>query len=208
MKDNLTEIVFLLDKSGSMETLKQDTIGGFNSFIEEQKKQQKENNDEVIFSTIFFDHNYHIDVTRLPIQDVPELSMHNYRPNGMTAYYDALGKSIVDIGNILNMTPENDRPSKVLFVVMTDGEENSSKTYNGTDIKNMIKHQEEKYNWKFIFMGANIDAELVAHDIGISNYSNFDFTPQGIYSSYTELSKCTSNYRSTGVLDQMPENIT
>lgn len=203
MKQGLTEIVFLLDMSGSMDVMQEEAINGFNAFLKEQQNTEG----EAQLTLILFDDRYIVKYDGVNIKDVCELNDRIYQPYGMTAYYDALGRTIRDVGLRLHNTPEDLRPEKVVFAILTDGEENASKEYKAKSIKEMIKHQEEKYNWKFIFLAANQDAFKSADNIGIGNYSNVGFTPQGIINTYSTLSKGISNYRSSGVLDQMPEDI-
>jgi uncharacterized protein YegL len=159
----LTEIVFILDRSGSMEDLTQDTIGGFNSMIQKQKEQKV----NAIVSTVLFDHEALVLHDRIKIADVPEMTNKEYWARGMTALYDAVGSSIKHIGNIHKYAREEDVPNKTLFVITTDGMENSSKVYTLSKIKKMIENQKNKYNWEFIFLGADIDAISAAREIGI-----------------------------------------
>ena len=144
MKNDLTELVFILDMSGSMGRLTSDTIGGYNSLIKEQKKQKG----DAIVTTILFDDRY-------------------YKPLGMTAMLDAVGRTINSIGQKLAETPEEERPATVMVTIITDGLENASKEYTWEAVQGMIKHQREKYSWIFTFIGANIDVEKVSSDLGI-----------------------------------------
>lgn len=159
----LTEIVFILDRSGSMEDLTQDTIGGFNSMIQKQKDQ----NVNAIVSTVLFDHEAVVLHDRVKIADIPAMTAKEYWARGTTALYDAVGSSIKHIGNIHKYAREEDVPNKTLFVITTDGMENSSKVYTLSKIKKMIENQKNKYNWEFIFLGADIDAISAAREIGI-----------------------------------------
>jgi uncharacterized protein YegL len=203
MKKDLTEIIFLLDMSGSMSIMKTEAINGFNTLINDQKKQEG----EAQLTLVLFDDRYIVQYDGVDIKDVSELTEEIYQPLGMTAYFDALGKTISSVGSRLNDTPEELRPEKVIFAIMTDGQENASREYTSETIKERIKHQEEKYSWNFIFLAANQDAFKSADDIGISNFSNIAFTPQGVDNMYSTLSRGISNYRSTGVVCQMPEDI-
>lgn len=164
MRVNLTEIVFILDRSGSMSGLESDTIGGFNSMI---AKQQKEDG-EAIVSTVLFDDVSDVIHDRVAIGDVKKLSEDDYYVRGCTALLDAVGGAIHHIGNVHKYAREEDRPEKTLFVITTDGLENASRNYTFKDIKKMIERQKEKYNWEFLFLGANIDAIEVAGNMGIS----------------------------------------
>lgn len=154
MKKGKVEIVAILDKSGSMRGLEEDTIGGFNSFIKAQKNVDGECN----VSLYLFDHEYDEIYSGLSLDEVPELTNEVYFPRGATALLDAVGKTINSVGNRLSNTPEEERPEQVIFIITTDGIENSSLEFDKSKILDMVNHQTEKYNWEFIFMGANIDA--------------------------------------------------
>jgi len=164
MNNNLTEIVFILDRSGSMSGLEADTIGGFNSLI---KKQQKEDG-EAYVSTVLFDDRTEVIHDRVKINDVKPITDKEYYVRGCTALLDAVGEAIHHIGNVHKYAREEDRPAKTFFVITTDGMENSSRKYNYKEVKHMIERQKEKYNWEFLFLGANIDAAEVAETMGIS----------------------------------------
>ncbi len=165
MRENLTELVFILDRSGSMGGLESDTIGGFNSMI---KKQQKEEG-EAIVSTVLFDDQCDVIHDRVEIGKVKKLTDKDYYVRGCTALLDAVGSAIHHIGNVHKYAREEDRPAKTLFIITTDGLENASKHYRIEEVKKMIKRQKEKYNWEFLFLGANIDAIEVAGSMGISS---------------------------------------
>lgn len=199
MKENLTEIVFIIDKSGSMFNLADDTVGGFNSFIENQKKEPG----EAKLTTVLFDTRYDIIHDGEDIQNVKPLTKKEYCPVGMTALYDALGSTINRVGRRLCETPEEQRPSKVIFVVTTDGLENASSEYTRSQVKDMITHQTEKYSWEFMFLGANIDAEEAATEIGISASmtSAYNATSVGTTALYSTVSKAVSGYRCCGSVD-------
>lgn len=168
MKKNLTEMVFILDKSGSMSSLENDTIGGFNSMIAKQKQEEG----EAYVTTVLFDDRYKMLHDHINIQDVPELTNQEYYARGMTALLDAVGRTVNSVGERLNNTPEEERPEKVIVIITTDGLENASREFTKKAIKEMIEHQQEKYSWTFIFLGANMDAVSEAADLGISaNYS-------------------------------------
>lgn len=174
---NLTEIVFVLDRSGSMAGLESDTIGGFNSML---KKQQKEEADALV-STVLFDHESVVLHDRVPLKDIKPLTEEDYEVRGSTALLDAVGDSVKHIKNIHKYAREEDRPSKTLFIITTDGMENSSVRFNFREIKKLIEKQKEN-GWEFIFLGANIDAVEVAEHIGISakRAVNFHNDSQGI----------------------------
>ena len=170
---NLTEVVFILDRSGSMSGLESDTIGGFNSTIENQKKSE----DEVLVSTVLFDHESVVLHDRVPIAEIKPMTEEDYQVRGSTALLDAIGDAIRHIKNVHKYAREEDKPAKTLFVITTDGMENSSRRYSYKEIKALVKKQQEKNGWEFLFLGANIDAIDVAGSIGISarravNYHN------------------------------------
>jgi len=199
MKNNLTEIVFILDRSGSMSRLVEDTIGGFNSFIKTQKKEVG----EAVLTTILFDDQYEILHNGVDIKDVKPMTTKEYSARGMTALLDAIGKTINNVGDRLNKTNEDDKPSKVIFVITTDGQENTSKEFKQSQIKKMIEHQTNTYNWQFLFLGANIDAVGTAQSFGISGQfaSNYTANSVGTDSLYTSLSRGISNYRGKGAME-------
>ena len=164
MKKNLTEIVFILDRSGSMGGLEQDTIGGFNSMIEKQKKEDG----EAYVSTVLFDNHQEVIHDRVNLQEIQPMTDREYYVRGSTALLDAIGGTIHHIGNIHKYAREEDRPEKTMFVITTDGMENASRKYDYNRVKAMIERQKEKYGWEFIFLGANIDAAKEAARFGIS----------------------------------------
>lgn len=194
MNTNLTEIVFILDRSGSMGTLVSDTIGGYNEFI----KKQKELPGEAVLTTVLFDDKYELLHDRVNIKDVKDITHKEYYVRGTTALLDAIGKTINSVGGrFANMT-ENERPSKVIFVITTDGQENASKEFNLTRINEMITHQTDKYSWQFIFLGANIDAVSVGNSLGITMSANYSADSGGTRSLYSTISNATESYRSSG----------
>ena len=159
----MTELVFILDRSGSMSGLERDTIGGFNSMIEKQKKEEG----EAVVSTVLFDNESVVIHDRLPLDKVPRMTEEEYFTRGCTALLDALGGAIHHIGNVHKYEREEDRPEKTLFVITTDGMENASRKYTYEKLKGMIERQKEKYGWEFLFLGANIDAAKEAARFGI-----------------------------------------
>ena len=194
MKENLTEIVFILDQSGSMQPLTDDTIGGFNSYVEEQKKEPG----EAYLTTVLFDDTYTILHDHINLKDVPSLTDHEYHPMGMTALMDAIGKTINNVGHRLANTPEEERPSHVIFVITTDGYENASREFTRAQVKKMIEHQQEKYSWQFLFLGAGIDAYKEASSIGIGGVHTMSVTAnsigtQNVYCSVSNASKSIRN---------------
>lgn len=159
----MIELVFILDKSGSMQGLEKDTIGGFNSMIERQKKEEG----EALVSTILFNEESKAIHDRVSIKDVPKLTEKEYYVEGCTALLDAVGGAIKHIGNIHKYARKEDVPDKTLFVITTDGMENASRRYGYKEVKRLITNQREKYGWEFIFLGANIDAEGEGEKFGI-----------------------------------------
>lgn len=196
MRANLTELVFILDRSGSMSGLESDTIGGFNSMIE---KQQKEDG-EAYVSTILFDDRCDVLHDRVKIEDVKKMTSEDYFVRGCTALLDAVGGAINHIGNIQKYAREEDRPAKTLFVITTDGLENASRRYSFKDVKRMIERQKEKYNWEFLFLGANIDAIEVAGYMGIRSdrAANFHSDSVGTALNYEVLEEAVSTIRHCG----------
>ena len=164
MKQNLTELVFILDRSGSMSGLESDTIGGFNSMIAQQKREYG----ECFVSTVLFDSESEVLHDRVKLADVPAMTDRDYTVRGCTALLDAIGGAIRHIGNIHKYARAEDVPAKTMFVITTDGMENASRRYTHDKIKAMIERQKEKYGWEFLFLGANIDAVSVANTIGIA----------------------------------------
>ena len=163
MKKNLTEIVFILDRSGSMAGLEKDTIGGFNAMLEKQKREEG----RVLVSTVLFDHEQQVIHDRVDICRMEPMTEREYFVRGCTALLDAVGGAIHHIGNVHKYAREEDRPEKTLFVITTDGMENASKHYTYEKVKTMITRQQEKYGWEFLFLGANIDAAREAARFGI-----------------------------------------
>ncbi|MBQ7082054.1 MAG: VWA domain-containing protein [Oscillospiraceae bacterium] len=163
MKNNVTELVFILDKSGSMAGLEKDTIGGFNAMIEKQKKEDG----ACYVSTVLFSDESQMLHDRLPLEQVPQMTDRDYEVCGCTALLDAIGDCIRHIENIHKYARAEDLPAHTLFVITTDGQENASHRYTGEKIKKMIGRQKEKYGWEFLFIGANIDAVATASRYGI-----------------------------------------
>jgi uncharacterized protein YegL len=199
MKDDLTEIVTILDRSGSMERLVNDTIGGYNNFIEEQKKLPGEAN----VTTVLFDDKYSVLHDRVNLKNVNPITSKEYFVRGLTALLDAVGKTINNIGAKLSAMNEADRPSKVIVLIITDGEENSSKEFTKEQIKQMVETQQNIYKWKFLFFGANIDSFSAASSIGIHAESTVDFSANdiGVNSVYNAMSLAATSYRATGNID-------
>lgn len=164
MKKNLTEMVFILDKSGSMSGLEADTIGGFNSMIERQKKEAG----EALVSTVLFSSESRVIHDRVDLQKVEPMTGKQYYVGGCTALIDAIGGAIHHIGNVHKYARDEDRPEHTIFIITTDGMENASHRYTSDEVKAMVKRQKEKYGWEFLFLGANIDAVETAAHFGIS----------------------------------------
>jgi uncharacterized protein YegL len=199
MKNDLTEIVFILDRSGSMHGLEKDTIGGYNAFVESQKKVEG----KARMTTVLFDDQYELLYSGRNIQEVRALTGKEYFTRGSTALLDAIGKTITDVGRRLKETPEDQRPSKVLFMITTDGYENASRKYSYKEINDMITLQRERYSWEFIFMGANIDAAKEAVNLGIDpqNARRFGDSAEEIKVLYAEADQVTRAYRSAEQMD-------
>lgn len=193
MRKNLTEIVFILDRSGSMRGLEADTIGGYNSLIEKQKLEEG----EAIVSTVLFDDLQEVLHDRVDIQNIAPITEKEYYVRGCTALLDAVGGSIHHIGNVHKYAREEDRPEKTLFIITTDGMENSSHRYTFDKVKRMVERQKEKYGWEFLFLGANIDAIEVAGRFGINadRAVNYECDSKGTEVNYRALSKAVSRVR-------------
>jgi hypothetical protein len=192
MRQDLTDITVLLDRSGSMENIRQDMEGGFNSFVEEQRKLPG----NCSLTLIQFDDRYEREYTK-PLAEVPPL---NLVPRGWTALLDAIGRAINETGERLAVLPESERPAKVIFVIITDGHENASQIFPRHKIAEMIAHQREKYAWQFLFLGANQDAIATGGSMGISAGSSLTYSANavGTRSSYDSLSACVSTMRTQG----------
>ena len=195
MKTNLTELVFILDRSGSMSGLESDTIGGYNALL----KKQKEEPGEAIITTVLFDDNYELLHDRINVKGIRPITEKEYFVCGCTALLDAIGKTINKIGNVQRNTSRQERADKVIFVITTDGMENASKEYNYEKIKKMVEWQKEKYGWEFIFIGANIDAISTAAKFGISSdrAANYNADGEGTRLNYEAVSHVVSELRAS-----------
>ena len=193
MNTSLTELVFILDRSGSMGGLESDTIGGLNSML---AKQQAEPG-ECRMTTVLFDNEYEVLHDRIDIKAVSPITEREYFVRGSTALLDAVGKTINKIGGVQKNTAEEYRAAKVLFIITTDGMENASREYTSDQIKTLIERQKSDYGWEFIFLGANIDAASVAGRFGIdkSRAQNFHNDSEGVALNYRVLSKTVSSLR-------------
>ena len=195
MKKNLTELVFILDRSGSMAGLEGDTIGGFNAMIEKQKREPG----EALVSTVLFDNETQVIHDRLPLDRVSMMTEKEYFVRGCTALLDAVGGAIHHIGNIHKYAREEDRPEKTLFVITTDGMENASRRYDYDKVKRMIRRQKEKYGWEFLFLGANIDAAREAARFGIDadRAANYHADPVGTGVIYEAVNETVCSFRAS-----------
>ena len=193
MKNNVTELVFIIDRSGSMSGLEKDTIGGFNSMI----AKQKQGDGKVYVSTVLFDHEEIVLHDRVDIQKIDPMTENDYQPRGCTALLDAIGGAIHHIGNIHKYARKEDVPEHTIFVITTDGMENASKKYTSRKIKEMISRQKEKYGWEFMFLAANIDAVETAENIGIERdrAANYCYTSDGVSRSYNAMSAAVGRIR-------------
>ena len=189
----MTEIIFILDRSGSMEGLEADTIGGFNSMM---RKQASEPGDALV-STLLFDNDVEVIHDRLNIKDVPEITSKEYR--GCTALLDAVGGAIKHISMIHKYARKEDIPEKTLFIITTDGMENASRLYSYDDVRSMVEHQKSKHGWEFIFLGANIDAAAEASRYGIDSSMavNYNCDSEGVGISFKVMENVVRSYRNT-----------
>lgn len=194
MKKNLTELVFIIDRSGSMSGFENDTIGGFNSMIEKQKAGEG----EVYVSTVLFDNHTSVLHDRVPIEKIKPMTREDYYVGGCTALLDAIGGAIHHIGNVHKYAREEDVPENTIFVITTDGMENASHLYHSVKVKEMIKRKTEKYGWEFIFVAANIDAVETADSIGIrrERAANYRQSREGYTECYEAMSAFVTRKRS------------
>ena len=198
MKKNLTEMVFILDRSGSMSGLEKDTIGGFNSLINKQKQEEG----LAYVTTVLFDTRIQRLHDRVKLENVPVLTEKDYVPGGCTALLDAVGETIRHIAHIHKYSRPEDVPEKTIVVITTDGMENSSRRYSREQVKKLIEHEQEKYGWEFIFMGVNIDAAETAESIGISEEraANFIADTDGINMFYMAIDEVVCTARRNAAL--------
>lgn len=201
MKKGLTELVMILDRSGSMYGLEADTIGGFNSMIEKQKKEEG----EAYVSVILFDDVCEVIYDRVPVGQVEPMTEKQYYVRGCTALLDAAGQSIHHIVNVHKYAREEDVPEKTMFIIITDGMENASSVYSYERVKEMIEHEQEKYHWEFLFLGANIDAVKEASRFGISagRAVNYENDSEGTRLNYSVMSDAVSCARQAESAEQM-----
>lgn len=189
----MTELVFILDRSGSMSGLEKDTIGGFNSMLEKQRKEPG----EAVVSTVLFDNEIEVIHDRVPVTNVPSLTDKEYFVRGCTALLDAVGGAIRHIGNVHKYARREDVPEKTLFIITTDGMENASRRYTYDKVRSMIERQKERYGWEFIFLGANIDAAAEARRMGIdeSMAANYNCDEDGTALNFEVISEAITNVR-------------
>ncbi len=199
MRQDLTDISIVLDRSGSMESVRSDTIGGVNTFLDGQRATPG----AATVSLVQFDHKYQELYSGKPVAEAPNLTGETFVPRGNTALLDAIGRTINATGKRLAAMPEADRPGKVVFVIVTDGQENASKEFDAPTVNKLITHQREAYKWEFIFMGANQDAIAAAGRIGIAKGSSLTYAANAVGTSaaFASATRSTTNYR-TGVSGQ------
>lgn len=200
MKKNLSEIVFLLDRSGSMSGLEKDTIGGFNAMIEKQKKEEG----EALISTILFDHEMKVLHDRVKVQDVKPISEKDYQVRGCTALLDAMGGAIHHISNVHKYARNEDVPEHTIFVITTDGMENASSYYSSSKVRTMVERQKEKYGWEFLFLGANMDAIAAAKNFGIEEDKAVEYRSDDIGTrlNYAVMSEAICEFRTKGTVEK------
>ena len=200
MKQGLTEIVCVLDRSGSMRSIVDDAIGGFNSFLTEQKKVEGEAN----MTVALFNSRYDLVTDNKDIKEVEDLTSRTYSPSGGTALYDSIGRTILDVGQRLAKTDESERPEKVIVAILTDGDENSSNEHNAEEIKAMIEHQETKYNWQFVFLAANQDAFEAGQQFGMRSHNSISFnaTAKGAENAFDNIALYSTQIRNCKNLSQ------
>lgn len=187
MKENLSEIVFILDRSGSMESMRAEAIGGFNKFIESQQAEP----DPANVSLVLFDDEYSTVFSSIPIQRVRKIGNDDFVPRACTALLDAVGRAIDELGQRLSNMNEEDRPGHVVVVILTDGLENASRRYSQSQVADMVRHQRETYSWEFIFLGADLAALEHARSLNIdpASTAQFQASKEGMLNSYM----CTSD---------------
>lgn len=200
MRNNMTELVFILDRSGSMAGLEADTIGGYNAMLAKQKNEEG----EAIVTTVLFNHGIDLLHDRINVKGIAPITEEEYEVGGTTALLDAIGSAIQKIGNVQKRTSEEERAGKVLFVITTDGMENASREYNYGKVKEMIERQKEKFDWEFIFLGANIDALATAAQFGIQKEFavNYHADSEGTQVNFEALSEAVSSVRQGKVMDR------
>ena len=202
MKKNATELVFILDKSGSMAGLESDTIGGFNAMLQKQRALEG----ECRITTVLFDNRYELLHDRIDIRAVSPMTDKEYQVGGSTALLDAIGRTIRKLVGVQRNTAEEYRAEKVMFVIITDGAENASREYSVQKIRAMIEHEKENYGWEFIFLGANIDAVETAGRFGIAPDRAVDYVPDSVGTelNFQAMSETVACFRATGAVPAAP----
>ncbi len=195
MKKNLTELVMILDRSGSMSGLESDTIGGYNAMLQKQREAEG----EVLVTTVLFDDRIETLCDRVPLETLPRMTEQDYYVRGCTALLDAVGRTIRHIATIHRYAREEDRPEKTIFVITTDGLENASREYSYERVKKMVEHEKEKYGWEFLFLGANIDAIKTAGHFGINpdRAANYHSDREGTALNYAVLADTVCEMRAS-----------
>lgn len=196
---NLTEIICIIDRSGSMNSIRDDAIGGFNAFLKDQKRIKT---DRCLLTYTQFDDVYEVVHDGKPIEDVPPLNYETYAPRGSTALLDAIGRTINVVGKRLHDTPEDQRPARVAVVILTDGQENASREFSRDQIKEMINTQRVLFNWEFIFLAAGQEAIREGQNLGMTNMAKFSHDACGVQDIHDNVSRAVSNYRGTGTMAQ------
>jgi uncharacterized protein with von Willebrand factor type A (vWA) domain len=198
-REDLTEIAVIMDESGSMQSTKDDAIGGFNSFIASQKEVEGEAN----VTLVLFDNKYEVSYIGKPIEEVVDLDDVTYTPGGGTALIDAMGKTVDELFERLSKMPEEEKPGKVILIIITDGMENSSNEYNASDVSEKTKDMQDRLGWEVIFIGASQDVLDQAKDLGVREESRMTYTADsfGTRAMYSGLSEAVTSYRGTGSFD-------
>lgn len=196
MKQNYIELVLIFDRSGSMNSIWTDAVGGFNSFIEQQRKNLKDK--QVKFTLAMFDDQYLLPYEGIDLHSQSQINIDNYQPRGTTALYDAIGKTINTVGQRLRNMQQQDRPQKVIVAIMTDGQENASKQFRIEQIKQMIETQQHVYNWSFLFLSSDLQSFNASISYGINANSRVYYSQDssgytGSYSAYSQLSRSIKN---------------
>jgi len=206
MKDNYTHICCITDRSGSMRSIQDEVIGGFNTLVEQQRKEPG----ECTMTYVQFDNEYEIVFADTPLDRIPELTKETFVPRGMTALLDAVGRTVVRQGEWLAAMDEADRPSKVICLIITDGQENASHEYKLEQIHDMIQHQTNKYAWEFVYLGADDKAFEEARNMGLKagNVAKFAGTHAGTRAAYGVASQALSSYRKGGNVDSLIRDAT
>ncbi len=204
MKKGLTELIFILDRSGSMSGLEQDTIGGYNAMIKKQRGEVG----EAMITTVLFDDTYELLHDRRNLENINPLTAEEYYVRGTTALLDAVGRTIQKVKKVQKAMKKNEKPEKVLFVITTDGQENASREYTYDKVKALIENEKRDHGWEFIFLGANIDAVSEARKFGIdsSRAARFNNDSEGIHLNYEAVSNAISELRSDSIISSKWKN--